>query len=216
MDDNENTKDRKYHHGDLKASLVEVARSMLEESGPEAISFREIARQVGVSRTAPYNHFQSKEHLLATVAEGGFRDFHDFMIDYAKDAETLEGRIVGKLEAYIIFAQKRPQLYRLMFGVGIEDWYAYPEVKQAAKCSYEPLIEAISKYYIDRGIAHEEAIETASIAFWSMFHGFAMLLLDGKLNPANYNDATATDIAKRLARWLIAGLEAGYEDLVKA
>ena len=58
-----------YHHGDLRAALLASAARLLEEEGAEAVSFRAIARDVGVSQTAPYNHFDSKEHLLAKVAE---------------------------------------------------------------------------------------------------------------------------------------------------
>ncbi|MGH1353112.1 MAG: TetR/AcrR family transcriptional regulator [Methyloligellaceae bacterium] len=215
MEDNKDSEERNYHHGDLKTALVDVARKMLEESGPEAISFREIARQVGVSRTAPYNHFQSKEHLLATVAAGGFQEFLDYNCGVSEGVENPEERIVVLMEGYVEFALKHPQLYRLMFGVGIADWHDYPEVKLKAKAAYEPITQAIVQHYQNNGVNNEEAVETAAVTVWSTFHGFVMLVLDGKLNPSYYSAETTQALAKRLSKWFIAGLDAGFEDLQK-
>ena len=46
----------------------------LDENGLQAVGLRETARRVGVSATAAYRHFTSKEDLLASVAAEGFRD----------------------------------------------------------------------------------------------------------------------------------------------
>jgi len=54
----------KYHHGDLRTTLLEVAGEMLKESGIEEVSLRKLAARVGVSRTAPYHHFKDKNALL--------------------------------------------------------------------------------------------------------------------------------------------------------
>ncbi len=61
-----------YHHGDLRRALVAAARALLEESGPEALSLRDVARRVGVSHNAPYRHFPTKQALLAAVAAEEF------------------------------------------------------------------------------------------------------------------------------------------------
>jgi len=44
-----------YHHGDLRAALVAAGLAMLEAGEP--FSLRALARQAGVSPTAPYRHF---------------------------------------------------------------------------------------------------------------------------------------------------------------
>src|SRR6266436_1404259 len=110
-----------YHHGDLKAALLAAAGRLLEEEGAEAVSFRAIARDVGVSQTAPYNHFDSKEHLLATVAEEGFRAFTALQRGAAR-TRSPKRRLYALGRAYVAFASAHPQLYRLMFGVGLADW----------------------------------------------------------------------------------------------
>src|SRR6185295_15273822 len=61
-----------YHHGNLRAELVTVALDIITRLGPDAATLRAVAKRLGVSQTAPYRHFPSKEALLAAVAADGF------------------------------------------------------------------------------------------------------------------------------------------------
>src|ERR1700678_4347619 len=63
-----------YHHGTLAPALVEAALKQVEQGGAEAVSLRDLAQSLGVSRAAPYRHFPDRDALLATVAARGFED----------------------------------------------------------------------------------------------------------------------------------------------
>ncbi len=60
--------ERNYHHGDLRAALLIAARSIVEEQGAEAFTLREAARRAGVSHGAPAHHFGDKTGLLTALA----------------------------------------------------------------------------------------------------------------------------------------------------
>lgn len=60
--------DKTYHHGDLRAALLQAAREIVEEQGPEAFTLREAARRAGVSHGAPSHHFGDKTGLLTELA----------------------------------------------------------------------------------------------------------------------------------------------------
>ena len=63
-----------YHHGDLPETLMALALEHIAESGTEKLSLRALAREAGVSATAPYRHFPSKQCLLAeTLRREGAR-----------------------------------------------------------------------------------------------------------------------------------------------
>ena len=64
-------KETRYHHSDLRSTLVEAAAAMIAETGVAGVTMRGLAQRVGVSRTAPYRHFADKAALLAAVAEEG-------------------------------------------------------------------------------------------------------------------------------------------------
>ena len=108
---------RPYHHGDLRPALLRVAVEAIGQTGPAAMSLREVARRAGVSHAAAAYHFGDKAGLLTAVAAQGYRMLTEELRD-ARDA----GR--GFLEvgvAYVRFAVShrahfevmyRPELYR--------------------------------------------------------------------------------------------------------
>src|ERR1700686_4544319 len=64
--------DRPYHHGNLRAALLEQAERTVRERGVQDLSLRELARAVGVSHGAPRRHFPDRQALLDALAEAGF------------------------------------------------------------------------------------------------------------------------------------------------
>jgi AcrR family transcriptional regulator len=58
-----------YHHGDLRAALVQAGRELLAEGGIAGFSVAQVARRVAVSSAAPYRHFPDREALLAAVVQ---------------------------------------------------------------------------------------------------------------------------------------------------
>ena len=64
-------KKKNYRHGNVPNAMRAAAREILDEDGSQAVGLREMARRVGVSPTAAYRHFASREDLLASVAARG-------------------------------------------------------------------------------------------------------------------------------------------------
>src|SRR5437763_706468 len=101
-----------YHHGDLRPALLASALELLERTGPATLSLREVARHAGVSHQAPYHHFTSREHLLASLATEGFEEL-------AAQVERLQATARSPLEAaqragvrYVTFAATNPERFR--------------------------------------------------------------------------------------------------------
>ena len=100
----------KYHHGDLRAALIQAAQEILSEQGIDALSLRTLAKATGVTQAAPYSHFRDKDDLLAIIAENGFQKLALRMADDATGAKTTRQRIEKLMESYIRFALDNPKL----------------------------------------------------------------------------------------------------------
>lgn len=156
-----------YHHGDLRASVLRAASELLEKNGIDRLSLRGVARRAGVSHNAPYRHFPSRGALLEAIAAAGFERF-------GNDLEEAEraGGFRARGEAYVRFALAHPQLFRLMFGAGL-NFSTDANLHEQATRAFGGLQQAISEH------AGKEAPH-AVIAAWALVHGLSCLLLDQK------------------------------------
>lgn len=160
----------------------------METKGVDALSLRVVARSAGVSHMAPYRHFPSKNALLAAVAAEGFRDLVS-AIDEAVSADNtapLKSRSIGV--AYIAFARRRPALYRLMFGPQFAGATEFPELTDAMSMARARCFQAVSLLgpADDRG--DDDAARPLGVAIWSLVHGLASLLIDGRLGLPEESD----------------------------
>lgn len=98
----------------LRTSILDAARMLFVERGIEAVSMREIAKQIGYSATTLYNHFADKEALLQAVCDEDFLKLAIGMRDIMQLPDLVE-RIQALATGYAMFALQHPSHYRLMF-----------------------------------------------------------------------------------------------------
>lgn len=164
-----------YHHGALKEALVDAGIAMLEDVGLERLSLRGIAARVGVSHTAPKNHFAGLRGLLSAIAAEGFRRHAAAMTEGIGPTSTRLERLHAAAEGYVSFALANPALFRLMFTPGLlegED----PALKAAGGDSYgvlSTISEGLDWVALDGSPATQARTE---LMLWSMVHGYAHLL----------------------------------------
>jgi len=172
---------RSYHHGDLRNALITAALAAVEQGGPDAVSLRDLAQTLGVSRAAPYRHFEDRDALLAAVAARGFEDLN---VGYeAALASPGDGR--DKLRAasrvYFEFADRRPGLFRLMFESDFLGRSQPPAVMiEPANKAYHLLWKAMEAAYPEAG---ERKIKARTITMWSTVYGFIALNRAGRFKP---------------------------------
>jgi AcrR family transcriptional regulator len=194
---------RSYHHGDLRQALLRSAVEILSEAGVAGLSLRAAARRAGVSAMAPYRHFADKEDLLAAVAESGFRELVGRLTAAASAAADPRAGLQALGVAYVLFAREEPSLFRLMFGPAIEQKSAHPTLDDAGSACFEILRQAVAAaQFFDR----DRNVEDVSLACWSLVHGLASLIVDGRLAEGAAGSAEA--IATRLTRLFGDGLTA--------
>lgn len=170
---------RSYHHGDLRAALIAAGIEGLDEGGGLGLSLREMARRVGVTPTAAYRHFKSKDALLGAIAAEGF-------VELARAFEAAEGRatqapekLIRLGESYVAFARAKPSLFRLMFGHAYALDTLRDDRPRIGGDAFDALLASVARAQ-GSGI-DDPAVLVRGVRVWSMVHGYAMLLIDGRL-----------------------------------
>lgn len=160
----------KYHHGNLKENLIQQAVLACEESGWENISLRNLAKQLNVSQTAPYRHFETKEDLLAEVAAKGFEKMN---ADMNKTSNFLASGL-----AYCDFALKYQNTYDLMTGNSLGSFTQYPALLDQAQSAFITLENNLEAHLMNLGHSDlpKDIIEEKALSVWAFMHGIVGIL----------------------------------------
>jgi AcrR family transcriptional regulator len=163
---------KRYHHGDLKAALVDGAAELLAERGVSSFSLAELSRRLGVTVAAPYRHFANRDELLVAVAVRALSAFAQTLEQESSKTETPEQRLAAVASGWVRFAAEQPALFSVVFGAGLDQKKRHPELRQAYRELEEPLDACVAELFAgDRAAA-----ERLGDAIEAIAHGYAALL----------------------------------------
>jgi AcrR family transcriptional regulator len=184
-----------YHHGDLRAALIEAGLHLTRSGGPEALTIREATRRVGVSPNAAYRHFVDREALLSVVATAIQHRMAARMARKRDSDATDRLRAVGI--GYIKFALDEPGWFAVAFFGAVN-----PD-ETAGAPPYLALVDALDAM-VAAGTLAPERRDGAEWPCWSAVHGFAELALRGPLRRAPRRQVEL--LATRTVDDIIAGI----------
>ena len=171
---------KQYHHGNLKQEIIKESLKQLSLVGSDKLSFRTIAKNLGVVSSAPYNHFTSKNQLFRDLINIGTKTLLKKMKEEKLKQNSPSEQLSHSARAYLKFSLEEKELFLLMFSKNNF------EIKK--------LIDAISLQFLDivkekfkdgRRIRVTE--KGASITAWAMVHGLAKLVSNDNLELIEKN-----------------------------
>lgn len=191
----------------LKRRLVDEGRKLLIKAGLNQLSLRKVAKEAGVSHTAPYRHFADKSELLVAIA----------LEDYKILLESLEASVkkhpkkpVQQLleagKAYVKMFVMYPQGTDLMFGGTLKLATGYEKIEELNHSCLNVLERVISEGQMQGIFESTHQSRDLAVASWSMVHGISMLRSTHHLNSIYPNEQELLDISDITAKVLIAGL----------
>jgi AcrR family transcriptional regulator len=160
-----------YHHGDLAATLIRLGIEALEHEGTEELSLRALAEKAGVSKTAPYRHFEDREAFLGALANEGN---HILFVDLERAATSSEP-LPAMGMAYMRFAVAHPALYRLMNSslmVRLPEellFWAHRSIALLSQVLYQAAKDGSGKPAFN---------SNAVASVWAYLHGLVLLRID--------------------------------------
>ncbi len=172
------TTDQPYHHGDLRAALLERAALRLRTGAVADLSLRALARDLGVSHAAPNRHFPDRQAFLTALAASGWArlDADLAAADPGPDA-GVRARLLALGGAYVRFATAEPALLELMFaGKAAGDRHEGPGLSGP---------NAVIADAQARGEVRTGEPATLAGTLWAALHGAAALAISGVLPGAD-------------------------------
>jgi AcrR family transcriptional regulator len=154
--------------GDRRAQIADTARALLDAEGPEALTMRRIAGELGIKAPSLYKHVPDKTSLEALVVAAGFAEVAAALAAAAARNADRPGSLAAIASAYRAYAVAHPHLYRLMNYQPLRRDLLPGGLEEAAS---RPLAEAAG---------HDEALARA---IWAFAHGMVSLEIDGRFPP---------------------------------
>lgn len=178
-----------YHHGDLRAALLDAAEDLVRERGADGWSLREASTRVGVSPSAAYHHFASRDALVRALSQRVLVRLGSLTAAATTAFADPRRRVIAIAQTYVRWAISDPAVSRLAFSVGEPDTPVAPH-------PHDVLSAELSRL----------SLPTADFLVWAAMHGLAMLLADGLMR---FDDDAAVDAeTSRLISALLDGLPA--------
>jgi len=149
--------------------ILEVAVTVLEEAGPEALTMRELADRMGIRAPSLYKHVKDKDDIIAGVQERA-------LLDLGRHLSSVTGQgLLALSEAYRTWARAHPRLYEVATRRPLARERIAAGVEDAAAA---PLVTAVGG---DEHVAR---------ALWALAHGLVDLELSHRFPPEADLDAT--------------------------
>ena len=188
-----------FHHGHLANALVAAASAYIAAERSVAFSLRQIADAVGVSHTAAYRHFRSKQDLIVELAIRGFRSLQEALRRATPEAGDHLAALAASARAYVAHGLANPGHYRMMFHGDLCQEYHRTELSEAAKAAFNMLLHLVQQGQASGAIRQDRDAMPLAAGLWAALHGHTMLLLDGQISeggtaPAPRIEASLDDL----------------------
>lgn len=143
---------RERRHRETSREILEAAWRLAEEAGIAGLSFREVARAVGMQAPSLYTYFDSKDALFDAMFAEGYRQLGEAVTEWIAQVEGHEpvdalGTVVG---LWIRFCQESIARYQIMFTRAIPGWSPSEEAYAISAQEYERMAGELEPFGISR------------------------------------------------------------------
>lgn len=192
---NDQSEQRRYHHGDLRAALLDAAERSVRAQGVTQLSLRDLAREVGVSHAAPRRHFADRQELLDALAEEGFtRLGKSIRRALEGGGEEFAERTRSAVSAFAHFATENPALLELMNSTKHQ---GASSPARAAAAAFEPIVELIREGQA-RNVLEAGQPEELGLILYATINGITMLVNMNMVPAERLDELTDTAVGQFL------------------
>lgn len=165
--------------------ILDAAEQLLLETGAEAlVSMRAVAKRVGITPPAIYQHFDDKDALIGAVCDRRFKQMIQMFDEAVASADDPMSQLLEMGRAYVRFALENPEPYRvLMMTRGTKETATgVPSEPSAGMIAFQRLVDKVSECIEAGSIPRQDPLE-ASLVVWAAVHGLTALMITTPLIP---------------------------------
>ena len=172
-----NVPNRAYHHGNLRRALLDGAVALFAKRGNFDFTFRELAREAGVTHNAPYRHFAGKSELLAAVRGEGFANLARVAHAALAARATMRAIACARSAKPTRFAIAWPHHFRLMLHNPFEG-----DAPEQNRGSVHAAARRDRRRPCARRAPQRFTARELALAAWALVHGVSSLIASGQLS----------------------------------
>jgi AcrR family transcriptional regulator len=193
----------------LREEILDAATDLLLETGhAKEVSIRSVAQRVGVTPPSIYLHFADKDALLDAVCARYFEKLDEEMQRVAADQSSAIEVLRAQGLAYIRFATKTPELYRIAaMGEGRPGSDVDITLNSSAFVHMRNSIEILKA----EGVFPPGDSTTTALTLWTAAHGVAAMLISRPYLPWGDTDEFADRVLRAVCMGEIVGGAIGLE-----
>lgn len=180
---------------ELTTEVIATARQQLQAGGPSGISWRGIARSVGINPASLYTYFDNLDEVFTAVILDSFQRLGATVQTAASEltAESPDERLVGLALAFRRWALDHPAEFNLIFTDQLPGYAAPPDgpTVEAQGAIFGPFAAAVAASLgtepPDQTSAGEPTVPELPddaalfIRLWATMHGLVMLEINHHL-----------------------------------
>jgi len=166
----------------LKKRIIDAARQVLLSEGYRNFSLRKIAREIDVSATSIYLHFENKDDLVHNLMEEAIERLNNQLEQSIVEADDPISKLEALAHEYASFALQYPREYQVIYLISSDEMTRYPKEKfRKARKGYEIVTNVLQEGVESRLIA-EDKPRMAAYTFWAQLHGVMSVVLSKRLD----------------------------------
>lgn len=181
---------------DVRARLVAAAAKLLAEGGPDGVSVRGVATEIGTSTMAVYTHFGGKPELLRAVCVEGFRHLAARLAEVPPTDDPVAD-IAALARAYRRSALDDPHLFAAMFGRNVSEVLTDEHEQREALGTFLTLVDAVQRA-VDAGRLDPTPADQLALELWSGIHGLCCIELGAGLADPAQAPRTLASMGRRM------------------
>ncbi len=194
----------------MRERILDAARDVLLEEGPEALSIRTIADRVGVSHMVLYTYFENHAALIAAFTRrqrARMQARHEENLRQAESGDVL-AVMRESLVFYAWFARERPRVYRFLWVLpmpacrGLDDQCSHQHGRMQDHLQH---LARLVRVGVERGVFAERDPDLAAAVVFGMVNAPLILYHSGRLPDDALRERLETESLDAAMAYLLKG-----------